>query len=582
MPDVTLDDLTKLRRWVTWRNEERGGKTTDAKGMPPEVRDRLDDLGGFRVPITSVCPELLSAGSVVRESTSSGLLRSDTEEVFPGSGGAHWYIHVKDGGDAERFLKTVHDRLWLKCLGWLMVGKGGQLLERSLVDRTVYAPERLVFEGAPQVVPPLVQDKRQPYVIDGSSVDTIRACPNLNPAERSTLEEMKAAARHRLAKQADQARADFIAHRVDQVVKRCGVSRIKARQIVEKQCEGILLPAHESVNAAVTDHVTLVEATGRVLAKTVLPDGTIKPFDNARTFNLYYRRVSGLADFDGLLRAMLDKPSFGLVRGAIINRQQRRRVRRLLERDPETGDEPTLCAAGHYWIALDVEKVEKPPSVEFADLPACAHEAIKLLPLQFHEVECIAVATASHGLKSDIRLRLVFWADRPLADDELKRWLRPCGVVDCALFNPIQLHYTAAPIFPNGCDHLPNRIIMLPGKPVLVAPAAEDLAAPPPRPMPPLPKPGSFRASSYAVAALRKAGMRIASATPSQRHNTIVKECLGLRRFVEGGLLSEREIAAIVVGAAELCGKDPIEVQRIIEWVGSRQVTPLAPKGDKL
>ena len=41
-----------------------------------------------------------------------------------------------------------------------MVGAAGQLLERSIVDRMVGGPERLVFEGGPMLVPPLQQDRR--------------------------------------------------------------------------------------------------------------------------------------------------------------------------------------------------------------------------------------------------------------------------------------------------------------------------------------------------------------------------------------------------------------------------------------
>ena len=54
-----------------------------------------------------------------------------------------------------------------------MVGAGGQLLERSIVDRMVGAPERLVFEGKPVLVPPLDQDQdaRRPVVVDGEMLD---------------------------------------------------------------------------------------------------------------------------------------------------------------------------------------------------------------------------------------------------------------------------------------------------------------------------------------------------------------------------------------------------------------------------
>ena len=59
-------------------------------------------------------------------------------------------------------LKALHARCWLAGFGWMMVGAGGQLLERSIVDRVVGAPERLIFEGPPLVVPPLEQDRGEP------------------------------------------------------------------------------------------------------------------------------------------------------------------------------------------------------------------------------------------------------------------------------------------------------------------------------------------------------------------------------------------------------------------------------------
>ena len=130
----------------------------DTKDMPKEVKDKIAELGGFWEALCLVLPELRVAARVVRKSTSAGLRRADTGQEFPGSNGLHCYIVAKNGNDAERFLKTVHERCWLKGLGWMTVGAAGQLLERSIIDRAVYAPERLVFEGAPIVELPLEQD----------------------------------------------------------------------------------------------------------------------------------------------------------------------------------------------------------------------------------------------------------------------------------------------------------------------------------------------------------------------------------------------------------------------------------------
>lgn len=116
----------------------------DSKAMPLTVRAKLDAVGGCWNALTSVLPPLRQAAHVVRLSTSAGLIRSDTGAGLPASGGLHIYVMVRDVADSERFLRALHDRAWLAGYGWMMVGAGGQLLERSIVDRMVGSPERLV------------------------------------------------------------------------------------------------------------------------------------------------------------------------------------------------------------------------------------------------------------------------------------------------------------------------------------------------------------------------------------------------------------------------------------------------------
>ena len=82
------------------------------------------------------------------------LFNRDTRKWLPGSKGEHIYLAIADGADIERALKCLQQRLWLAGYGFHVVGAGGQLLDRSIIDATVYGPERLVFEGAPVLVPP--------------------------------------------------------------------------------------------------------------------------------------------------------------------------------------------------------------------------------------------------------------------------------------------------------------------------------------------------------------------------------------------------------------------------------------------
>jgi Family of unknown function (DUF5906) len=216
----------------------------DTKGMPPEVRARIKKTGGFWAALVSVLPKLATTGRIVRQSTSTGISRTDTGDALPGSNGMHIYLHVQDGGDVERFLKTLHERAWLAGFGWHMVGVAGQLLDRSIVDRMVYAPERLVFEGAPVLAPPLAQNQeaRRPTVFDHPPLDTKAVCPQLGPVETQRLNDLAAKSARALEPDIAKARETFVNQHAEHLAKRASISVLEARRIVEWQCKGVLLP----------------------------------------------------------------------------------------------------------------------------------------------------------------------------------------------------------------------------------------------------------------------------------------------------------------------------------------------------
>jgi len=216
----------------------------DTKAMPPGVRARIDALGGLWPALISSCPALTSVARIERRSTSAGLYRTDTGAELPGSGGRHVFIFVRDGTDCERFLKTLHLRCWLAGFGWMMTGAGGQLLERSIVDRVVGSPERLVFEGPPILDPPLAQDQasRCPKAIEGPALDTIAACPPLDSLEQAKIRELRAKETIRLSQHARKARGVFITSHVPRLSERTGLAEVEARRLIERQCDGILLP----------------------------------------------------------------------------------------------------------------------------------------------------------------------------------------------------------------------------------------------------------------------------------------------------------------------------------------------------
>jgi hypothetical protein len=214
----------------------------DTTGMPVAVRTELERANGFLSALLAVLPDLKDTALLVRRSTSARLWRTDTGEALPGSDGLHVYLEIVDGTDSARFLKALHDRCWLAGFGWMVVSTSGSLLERSIIDRTVGASGRPVFEGPPVLEPPLRQRRRQAFVVPGQALDTKAACPPLSLFEQERLKELKDRERERLAPEMAKARAAFVEAQAKKLVTRTGMPEKAARQVIVRQCEGVLRP----------------------------------------------------------------------------------------------------------------------------------------------------------------------------------------------------------------------------------------------------------------------------------------------------------------------------------------------------
>jgi len=214
------------------------------------------------------------------------------------------------------------------------------------------------------------------------------------------------------------------------------------------------------------------------LAKTIHADGRIDQYDKAKTIDLFEMPVVDLSAVEALLHRLLVQPSCAAVFGGVADPTRARGVRRLAYPDPDTGDLATLRAVAHQWCALDLDDVERPDAVPADDLAACAALAVQRLPVAFQGAQHIAQASASHGIKPGCRLRLWFWLSRPTTGDELGMWLKGWPTDPCT-FRPAQPIYTAAPVFVGRSDHLPTRLVLIPGVDAVTVPSAEALKPPP-------------------------------------------------------------------------------------------------------
>jgi hypothetical protein len=215
----------------------------DRKGMPPEIADRIAAAGGFWPALLDVLPALDGVAHLDRASTSAGLYRTDTGEKLEGSGGRHVFVPIAEGADSARFLADLHARLWLQGFGWCQTSAAAVLLDRSIIDSAVGSPERLVFEGAPILAPPLAQDAeaRRPRAFTGGVLDSVAACPPLTVAEKAQLKELKAAEAQRLAPELAVARERYVERRVAELMQRPDMTEAWARKVVAEQIRKVLL-----------------------------------------------------------------------------------------------------------------------------------------------------------------------------------------------------------------------------------------------------------------------------------------------------------------------------------------------------
>lgn len=327
-----------------------------------------------------------------------------------------------------------------------------------------------------------------------------------------------------------------------------------------------------------SDTITILRSRGRRLAKLVKADGAIIGYDEAKTFTAIEHDVESLDDLHRALVWLSTRPDRCIVRAALINPTITGPIRRLLYADRETGDHPTLYEVPRFWIATDWDALVKPDDVDVTDLDACGRVALARLPTAFHKAACIVSATASHGIKPGIRVRLWHWLNRAITGAEIGRWLGPIGGLDASIFRPVQAIYTSAPQFESGIDPLPARTIMLPGEPRVAVPAAATLAPPPPVRQPaPLPAPGDGNAARYAFGALRNATARIAMAGVGSRHAAIISEARGLSRFTTAGLLDAATVRRALADAAAAAGKPQGEADLAIDWAAAHpSLAPIA------
>lgn len=178
--------------------------------------------------------------------------------------------------------------------------------------------------------------------------------------------------------------------------------------------------------------------------------------------------VSGIEDFSCLMHELEPVPIAFIVRGALVRPELiGTNVRRTGsgEGSQFKGNFRTPPQGRHY-IEIDVDDYPLPRHLSLRkDAHAVCEYLIRQLPAEFWDVSYHYQLSSQAGMKgsNSARVHLWFWLDRRVPDRDLKAWANHVNstkkhkLIDPALFQHVQVHYTAAPIFDGVPDPFPVR-----------------------------------------------------------------------------------------------------------------------------
>ena len=202
-----------------------------------------------------------------------------------------------------------------------------------------------------------------------------------------------------------------------------------------------------------SDTLTILTSLGKPCTKQFeLNNGQMlqKSSGTAYKFNVREQEIDGLDDLSQALGALETDSQVTIIRGKSVNELPVLSVRRLNE---------NFQAEPRQWCLIDIDDLLIPKGLEDfkSHLPELVENSIQQLPAEFQNVDCWYQFSSSMGIKhGKIRIHLWFWLSRKVTDFEMKTWLS--SPADLNLFQPVQMHYIARPMFNGGAiDPLPKR-----------------------------------------------------------------------------------------------------------------------------
>ena len=174
--------------------------------------------------------------------------------------------------------------------------------------------------------------------------------------------------------------------------------------------------------------------------------------------------ITGIHELSTVMTIVEPTPAVLLIRGAPQPELDTSRPHQRTKNGPFNYRTPPR---GRLYAMVDIDKLALPAGLKLTKrtLRRVIDHCISLLPAEFQTASFHWQLSSSAGVgdPTKISIHLWFWFDRPITDLELKQWgnavnaAKGINLIDTSLFNDVQAHYTAAPIFKNMDDPFPVR-----------------------------------------------------------------------------------------------------------------------------
>lgn len=187
-------NIARTRQFFAYPQDAHGILLLDYD--PPKDDSQPLTADALISTLQTAVPSLAGCEMLVSSSESSHIYRTDTGDCLKGAGGLHLFVTVANASDIPAIGQAVASRCWLAGLGRVEKSKSGAALLRTLVDESVWQPERLSFDAGAACGQGLEQRRPEHHYRAGRalSLDDVA----LTPTEQNEVKHIQDQARGRL------------------------------------------------------------------------------------------------------------------------------------------------------------------------------------------------------------------------------------------------------------------------------------------------------------------------------------------------------------------------------------------------